>query len=189
MQKTKSTRSTRKTLTSWRALAEALGTDHGYLHKQAHRTDCEKWPCSFNAPWGPKDVVKIGEWLIRIKQRTVDSMDDGGDADSVVALRKEKLREEIAILRLANRSKTIEIARIESTLLDAEQVKREWVQIAVRMRNEFQNLGASILPDALVRGLPRGAASEFQRIVDAKVNGILRALSGGSEPSEATAPT
>lgn len=116
-------------------------------------------------------------WRAEVLDRQAEAIDDDGDAESVAGLKKEKLRQEVRKLRAQADTEEAARDKLRGLLLDAEDVKREWVSIGVRIRNDFQNLPAQIVPRALTHGLPHNAAGTLQREIEAMVASALRKLS------------
>lgn len=177
MKKVRSTKSTNITYASWRALAEAVGIDHGQLYRTAHRAHDEPWPVAAKGPWRQRDVQRVVTWLERIKTRLAAKMVDDADPESTVGLRKSKLREEIAAMKLRNEAAQTELLKVQGKLVPIADVTHEWERIGQRIRNDLQNFGVSIVPDALTLGMPMGAAAEFQEKVQAKISSVLRVMS------------
>lgn len=173
---------------SMKALAELVGRDRGQVSRWTKRED---WPFSPRAPWVRADVPKIIRWVADTLERTggAKEADDavGGEADpdSIAALKKQKLREEIRRLAedirglraRANAAET-ELDRVRGRLMDADQVARDFAAAGVNVRNGLQNLPSQVVPLALGHGMPGDAAQEFQGQVEELVTAILKRLSG-----------
>lgn len=93
-------------------------------------------------------------------------------------LREQKLEAEVRKLMAQADEAETALARERGKLVPIADVKAEWTRIGQRIRNELQNLAGSIVPDALTLGMPMQAASEFQTKCEAKILGVMRAMSG-----------
>ena len=116
----------------------------------------------------PRVVRALHDFLAKNARRLAEDPDMTGSGDSAALERFRMAKAETA---------ETELAREQGKLLMAEDVRSEWEQIGLRIRNDFRNATTSILPIALTLGMPMQASAEFQEKTNAIIEGILRVLS------------
>ena len=126
----------------------------------------------------PEVVKALHEFLAKNAKRFTEDADMAvGDSPALERYRQAKAA-----------TAEDELATQRRKLIPAEEVIAEWTKIGQRIRNELQNLASSIVPDALTLGMPMQAAAEFQMKCEAKILGVLRAMSdaGRADGTEET---
>ena len=116
----------------------------------------------------PRVVRALHDFLAKNARRLAEDPDMTGGGDSAALERFRLAKAETA---------ETELAREQGKLLMADDVVSQWEQIGQRIRNDLQNFGSSIVPDALTLGMPMQAAAEFTEKVQAKITAILRVMS------------
>lgn len=166
-------------ITTQAGLATALGCKQPQVSGYIRRKD---WPFG-KGPWKPSQVPVIQRWRAdNLKQGAPEKPKPGDTRTS--KLREEKLDAEVRKLRAQADEAETALARERGKLVPVEEVKAEWSRIGQRIRNELQNLAGSIVPDALTLGMPMTAAGEFQAKCEARILGVLRAMSDAGRAEE-----
>jgi len=161
------------------ALAKALGCKQPQVSGYIRRKD---WPFG-KGPWKPGQIPAIQRWRADNLKPGAPEKPKAGDTRTS-KLREEKLDAEVRKLRAQADEAETALARERGKLIPVEEVKAEWTKIGQRIRNELQNLASSIVPDALTLGMPMQAAAEFQMKCEAKILGVLRAMSDAGRADE-----
>ena len=168
----KGARKTRKPqqITTLRAFGEALNVP---LTTASGWTKHPTWKWSKKAPWSGEIVPDVLRWAAESLEKGRPSKPSG----STQQLRDEKLKQEIRKLRANADQAETALAKERGALHDADECEEEATRRATLIRNGTQNIAPQAVSLALSHGMPHEAAPQFQKQLEALVNGCLRYLS------------
>lgn len=162
-----------KAITTQTGLAKALGCKQPQVSGYVRRSD---WKFG-KGPWKRSQIPLIQRWRADNLKPGAPEKPKPENAGRVSELREGKLNAEVRKLNAQADEAETQLLRERKKLVPIGEVVAEWERIGQRIRNDLQNFGSSIVPDALTLGMPMQAAAEFTEKVQAKITAILRVMS------------